>query len=202
MFCFKDRGAGILRSDVEVQRVITREREARGSIEYLSIEKMFQMSECLAWVIDLLVLEINPRRDAASDLDLDREFSLCVIADLSRIAMQCLHCQPLYGMDRQGTMLQDQAHPPRNPVGNVDNDIRVYAQLSGCRSFASALHASFSASTRSTTFPLTTVAKHVEHINITICIRSEDAHDVVSNLPFHTGGRQSNAQALSRSTGR
>ena len=97
MFCFKDRGAGILRSDVEVQRVITREREARGSIEYLSIEKMFQMSECLAWVIDLLVLEINPRRDAASDLDLDPEFSLCVIADLSRIAMHCLLCQPSRG---------------------------------------------------------------------------------------------------------
>ena len=61
LFCgVEDRGACILRSDVEVQRDNTREREARGSIEYLSIEKRFKMSECLVWIIDLLVFEINP----------------------------------------------------------------------------------------------------------------------------------------------
>jgi hypothetical protein len=61
MFCVKGRGACNLRNDVEVQRDNTREREARGSIEYLSIEGRFQMSECLAWIIDLLVFEINFR---------------------------------------------------------------------------------------------------------------------------------------------
>ena len=98
-------------------------------------------------------------------------------------------------VDRQGTVPLDQAHSSRNLVQNVDNDIHVYAQLSGCQSFLSALHASFSTSTRSITFPLTTLANHVKHIYI--YTHANNTCHVVSNIPFHTSGGYSNAQALS-----
>ena len=107
---------------------------------------------------------------------------------------------PAIPWKRQGTVPLDQAYSSRNLVQNVDNDINVYAQLSGRQSFASALHASFSASTRSITFPLTTLTNRIEHIYISI--HTNKTRHVVSNLPLHTGGRHSDAQTLSRSTGR
>ena len=98
----------VLKTEVRVFCVVTLRcseiiRGRGRHVEASNISRLrrskFKRSECLAWIIDLLVFEINPR-DAASDVDLDPEFSLCVIADLSRIAMQCLLCQPSRGRDR------------------------------------------------------------------------------------------------------